>query len=314
MLNGIKVVVTGGAGYIGSVLVPMLLGEGCRVTVLDSFYFNQCTLLDMCMNPDFQIIRGDVRDRELMKKVIDGVDYIIPLAAMVGFPLCKADETAARTTNQDAVSMLLDIRKPEQRVIYPCTNSGYGVGDGDTFCTEDSPLRPISLYGITKVNAERAVLDAGNSLTFRFATVFGASPRMRTDLLVNDFVYRAVYDRTNVVFEGSFKRNYIHIRDAAGAFIHAMKHFDDMKGRPYNCGLSSANLSKLELCAKIKEHIPSFVYMEAPIGEDPDKRDYVVSNERLEATGWRPKYTLDDGIEELIKVYTIIKNKAYANI
>lgn len=314
MLEGTKVVVTGGAGYIGSVLVPMLLNEGCEVTVVDNFYFNQATLLDSCMNPKFHIVRGDVRNEELMKTVIDGADYLIPLAAMVGFPLCKADEVAAQTTNQDAVEMLLRIRKPKQRVIYPCTNSGYGVGEGDKYCTEDSPLNPISLYGVTKVNAEKAVLEAGNSLTFRFATVFGASPRMRIDLLVNDFVYRAVFDRTNVVFEGNFKRNYIHIRDAAGAFIHAMEHFDEMKGRPYNCGLSSANLSKLELCAKIKEHIPGFVYMEAPIGEDPDKRDYIVSNDRLEATGWKPRYTLDDGIEELMKVYTIIKNKTYSNI
>lgn len=314
MLEGTKVVVTGGAGYIGSVLVPMLLNEGCEVTVVDSFYFNQATLLDSCMNSRFHVVRGDVRNEELMKRVIEGADYIIPLAAMVGFPLCKADEVAAQTTNQDAIEMLLRIRKPEQRVIYPCTNSGYGVGEGDKFCTEDSPLNPISLYGVTKVHAEKAVLEAGNSLTFRFATVFGASPRMRIDLLVNDFVYRAVFDRTNVVFEGNFKRNYIHIRDAAGAFIHAMNHFEDMKGLPYNCGLSSANLSKLELCAKIKEHIPGFVYMEAPIGEDPDKRDYIVSNDRLEATGWLPKYTLDDGIEELIKVYTIIKNKTYSNI
>jgi nucleoside-diphosphate-sugar epimerase len=208
----------------------------------------------------------------------------------------------------------VNIRKPEQRIIYPCTNSGYGVGEGNNFCTEETPMRPISLYGLTKAEAERLVLEAGNSLTFRFATLFGASTRMRIDLLVNDFVYRAVFDRTAVIFEGQFKRNYIHIRDAAGAFIHAINNFDSMKGRPYNCGLSSANLSKLELCAKIKEHIPEFVYMEAQIGEDPDKRDYIVSNERLEATGWRPKYTLDDGIEELKKVYTIIKNKQYSNI
>lgn len=314
MLKGTKVTVTGGAGYIGSVLVPMLLEEGCEVTVLDSFYFNQCTLLDCCINPNFHIMRGDVRNEETVKKAIHHADYIIPMAAMVGFPLCQADETAAKTVNQEAVEMLLRIREPDQRVIFPCTNSGYGVGAGDKFCTEDTPMHPISLYGVTKVNAERAVLEAGNSLTFRFATVFGASPRMRLDLLVNDFVYRAVFDRTNVVFEGHFKRNYIHIRDAAGAVVHAMKHFEKMQGRPYNCGLSSANLSKLELCEKIKEHIPGFVYMEAPIGEDPDKRNYIVSNERLEAAGWKPKYTLDDGIEELKKVFTVIKNKTYSNI
>lgn len=309
-----KVLVTGGAGYLGSVLVPLLLSKGHEVTVLDSFYFNQSTLLDSCLNPDFKVVRGDARNEQLMAELMEGKDYIIPLAAMVGFPLCKADEVAAETTNLGAIKTLLKLRKPEQRIIYPCTNSGYGVGEGDKFCTEDTPMRQISLYGTTKTEAERLILEAGNSLTFRLATVFGASPRMRIDLLVNDFVYRAVFDRTAVVFEGNFKRNYIHIRDAVGAFVWGMDHFEEMKGKPYNCGLSSANLSKLELCAKIKEHIPNFVYMEAPIGEDPDKRDYIVSNDRLEATGWRPQYTLDDGIEELKKVYTIIKNKTYSNI
>lgn len=309
-----KILVTGGAGYIGSVLVPMLLNEGHEVTVVDSFYFNQCTLLDCCMNEKFQVIRGDVRNEELMQSLMKDKDYIIPLAAMVGFPLCKADETAARTVNLEAIKTILKYRTPEQRIIYPCTNSGYGVGEGDKYCTEDTPMRPISLYGITKTEAERLILESGNSLTFRLATVFGASPRMRMDLLVNDFVYRAIFDRTAVIFEGHFKRNYIHIKDAAGAFVWAINHFEEMKGKPYNCGLSTANLSKVELCEKIKEHIPGFVYMEAPIGEDPDKRDYIVSNERLEATGWTPKYSLDDGIEELKKVYTIIKNKQYSNI
>ncbi len=309
-----KILVTGGAGYIGSVLVPMLLKEGYEVTVLDNFYFNQSTLLECCMDPNFHVVRGDARKEGLMNELMEGKDYIIPLAAMVGFPLCKADEVAAETTNLGAVKTILKLRKPGQRIIYPCTNSGYGVGEGDKFCTEDTPMRPISLYGTTKAEAERLILEAGDSLTFRFATVFGASARMRLDLLVNDFVYRAVFDRTAVLFEGKFKRNYVHIRDAAGAFLHAIQHFEEMAGKPYNCGLSSANLSKLELCEKIKEHIPEFVYMEAPIGEDPDKRDYIVSNERLEAAGWKPKYSLDDGIEELKKVYTIIKNKTYSNI
>ena len=309
-----NILVTGGAGYIGSVLVPALLARGHHVTVLDNFYFNQLSLMDCCPNPNFTIIRGDARDEQTMKAAIQNMDYILPLAALVGFPLCDADKTAAQTTNQDAIEMLLKIREKEQRVIFPCTNSGYGAGDGDHFCTEQTPMNPISLYGITKVQAEKAVLEAGNSLTFRFATLFGASPRMRIDLLLNDFVYRAVYDRTAVIFEGNFKRNFLHIQDVVGAFIFAIDNFDRMKGLPYNCGLSTANISKLELCAKIKTHIPSFVYLEAPIGTDPDKRDYIVSNARLEAAGWKAQYSLDDGIEELKKVFTILKNKMYSNI
>lgn len=309
-----NILVTGGAGYIGSILIPMLLSEGHNVTVVDNFFYEQSSLLDQCLNPRLHIIRGDVRNRHLIEEVIRGKDYIIPLAAMVGFPICKEDEIAAQTINFDAIKLLTELRNPEQRIIYPCTNSGYGIGLGEHFCTEDTPMTPISLYGVTKANAEKVVLAASNSLTFRFATLFGASPRMRIDLLVNDFVYRAIFDRAVVVFQGGFKRNYLHVRDAAGVFLFAIKHFEEMKGRPYNCGLSSANLSKLELCEKIKKHIPEFVYMEAPIGEDPDQRDYIVSNERLESCGWRPKYSLDDGIEELIKAYTIIKKSQYSNI
>lgn len=309
-----KITVTGGAGYIGSVLVPELLSLGYEVTVLDSFYFGQCTLMDCCANPNFHIIRGDSRSEAEVRRAIDGADYIIPLAALVGFPLCEKDPTAAWSTNFQAIEMLLTLREKEQRIVFPCTNSGYGLGEKDRFCTEDSPINPISLYGRSKLAAEGAVLDAGNSVTFRFATLFGASPRMRTDLLVNDFVYRAVFDRSTVIFEGSFKRNYLHVRDAARAFIYAIENFERMKGRTYNCGLSDANLSKLELCEKIREHIPSFVYVEAQIGEDPDKRNYIVSNERLEAMGFKPQFSLDDGIEELKKVFTIIKNNKYSNI
>lgn len=308
------ILITGGAGYIGSVLVPELLSRGHDVTVLDSFMYKQASLIDCCKYKNFHIINGDARDEETVKKAADGKEFIFPLAALVGFPLCDKDKTAAVTTNLGAVDTLLKVRDPAQKVIFPCTNSGYGLGQGQEYCTEDSPIDPISLYGKTKMAAEKAVLTAGNSLTFRFATLFGASPRMRTDLLVNDFVYRAVYDRAVLIFEGHFMRNYLHVRDAANAFMFAMENFGKMQGRQYNCGLSDANLSKIELCEKIKEHLPGFTYVEAPVGTDPDKRNYLVSNERIESMGYKPSFSLDDGIEELIKVYSIIKNSVYGNV
>ncbi len=309
-----KVLVTGGAGYLGSVLVPALLERDWEVTVLDQFVYEQTSLLACCAHPRFRVIRGDCRNEEVVRAALVGADVVIPLAALVGAPACAADETTARTVNRDAVRTLLKLRHPTQRVIFPTTNSGYGIGEPGAACTEDSPLRPISLYGVTKVEAERAVLDAGNCVTFRLATVFGTAPRMRIDLLVNDFVYRAVHDRTVVVFEGHAKRNYIHIRDVTRAFLHALDHFDRMRDRAYNVGLSDANLSKLELCARIRQHLPQFVYSEAAVGEDPDKRDYVVSNERIERTGFRPAYSLDDGIRELIRGYAMLRNSRYGNV
>lgn len=309
-----KVLITGGAGYIGSVLTPLLLGEGHSVTILDNFLFNQPTLMDSCINPNFAIVRGDCRDKNLMSKLMKDFDYIIPLAAIVGAPACNLDTTAASTINLDAIKLILSLRSKSQRIILPNTNSGYGIGEKGSFCTEESPLSPISLYGRTKVEAERAVLDSGNCITFRLATVFGLSPRMRIDLLVNDFVYRAINDRAVVIFEGHAKRNYIHIRDVSRAFLHGISNFEKMQGNAYNVGLSDANLSKLELCAEIKKHIPGFVFLEAPIGEDPDKRDYIVSNEKIEKTGFKPKYGIQDGIKELMKGYTILRNRIYANV
>ena len=309
-----RVLITGGAGYIGSILTPILLAEGFQVTVLDSFRFGQSTLLECCANPNFEIVRGDCRDEKTLRETMRGADYILPLAAIVGAPACKEDAVAAQTINLDAVKLLLSLRGADQRVIFPCTNSGYGIGEAGAFCTEESPLKPLTLYGRTKVDAEAAVLDAGNSASVRLATVFGVSPRMRLDLLVNDFVHRAVTDRALVIFEGHFKRNYIHIRDVARAFLHLMRNFESMKGRPYNVGLSDANLSKLELCAKIQQAIPGFVYMEAPIGEDPDKRDYIVSNERIEATGYKPQYSIEMGIAELQKAFQIIRARRYSNV
>ncbi len=309
-----KILMTGGAGYIGSVLAPTLLAEGHEVTVLDNFLFRQNSLIDCCHYPTFQVVRGDCRDEPLMKKLVASADLIIPLAALVGAPMCNLDKVAAQSTNLGAVEMLCRLASPRQRIIMPVTNSGYGVGEKDKSCTEETPLKPISLYGVTKVKAEEVVLQRENSLSFRLATVFGMSPRMRIDLLVNNFVYRAVHDRAVVIFEGHFKRNYIHVRDVARAFLHAIGHFEAMKGQPYNAGLDDANLSKLELCALIKRHLPNFVFLEAPIGEDPDKRDYIVSNARLAATGFKTEWSLDRGIVELIKGYTILRNNIYSNV
>ena len=308
------ILVTGGGGYIGSVLVPELLKKGHRVTVLDSFLYRQNSLLECCSYENFEIINGDCRDGDTLKKALEGKEFILPLAAIVGFPACDKDTVAAETVNLGAIETLLELRDKNQKIIFPCTNSGYGLGQGEEFCTEESPISPISVYGKTKMAAEKAILESGNSLTFRFATLFGASPRMRTDLLVNDFVYRAVFDRSLIVFEGHFMRNFLHVRDAANAFIFAINNFDRMKGQTYNCGLSDANISKIELCEKIKKYIPSFTYMEAPIGVDPDKRNYLVSNAKIESFGFKPQHSLDDGIKELIKVYSIIKNSFYGNV
>jgi len=312
--NSTKILVTGGAGYIGSMLVPELLGAGFNVTVLDNFMYGQNSLLNCCIYEHFNIVRGDARDETILKPLLSKADYIIPLAALVGAPICNRDKVGAVTINRDAIASLARLATKSQRIIIPTTNSGYGIGQKGVFCTEDTPLNPITLYGRMKMEAEKIVLDRGNSISFRLATVFGMSARMRIDLLVNDFTYRAVKDRFIVVFEGHFKRNYIHVRDVARAFIHAIDNFDNMKDEAYNVGLSDANLSKLELCAKIKKQIPDFVYLESPVGEDPDKRDYIVSNEKVEKKGFKPIYSLDIGIKELIKGYKIISNNKHGNV
>ncbi|MBI60976.1 MAG: hypothetical protein CMO79_00990 [Verrucomicrobiales bacterium] len=309
-----NILITGGAGYLGSVMTPHLLSKGHQVTVLDNFMFRQNSLADCCHYEGFQVIRGDCRDQATVKPLLKKADIIIPLAALVGAPLCNDDKEAAESVNHGAVKTLCELSSSDQRIIMPITNSGYGVGEEGKFCTEETPLRPITLYGKTKVAAEEAVLSRDNSVSFRLATVFGMAPRMRLDLLVNDFVYRAVNDRALLIFEGHFKRNYIHVRDIARVFEHAINNFESMKGQPYNAGLEEANLSKLELCTKIKEHLPKFVFVEAEVGEDPDKRDYIVSNQRLLNTGFETEWDLDRGIQELIKGYTIIRNTIYSNV
>lgn len=308
------ILITGGAGYIGSVLVPELLMLGYRIVVLDNFMFGQTSLLDYCIYDNLEIVRGDARDEHILKTILRRVDYIIPLAALVGAPLCEKDTTGAVTTNVGAVTSLVNIASREQRIIIPTSNSGYGVGQDGIYCTEETPLNPISLYGKTKVEAEKVVMDRGNSISFRLATVFGMSPRMRLDLLVNDFTYRAVKDKFIVIFEGHFKRNFIHVRDVVRAFIHGISNFEKMKDEVYNVGLSDANLSKIELCERIQKQVPDFVYMEAPVGEDPDKRNYIVSNARIEKSGFRPIHSIEQGIRELIKGFKIIVNSKYSNV
>lgn len=309
-----RCLISGGAGYIGSILVPELLTAGHQVTVIDNFRFGQVPLNQLCADPNFDVIRGDARDETVLRGPLSKADVFIPLAALVGAPLCDADLIAAMTTNVGAVLTALRLMSRDQRIIIPITNSGYGIGEPGKECTEETPMRPISLYGRTKVEAENLALGCGNSISLRLATVFGMSPRMRLDLLVNDFVHRAVTDRAVVLFEPHFKRNYIHVRDVARAFLHAIDNFEAMKGRPYNVGLSDANLSKLELCERIKAHVPAFTFLEAPVGEDPDKRDYVISNARIEATGFQTTWSLDDGIRELIKGLKMIRNTVHGNV
>ncbi|OGR63797.1 MAG: hypothetical protein A2X31_09290 [Elusimicrobia bacterium GWB2_63_22] len=309
-----KVAITGGAGYIGSVLAPTLLRAGFKVHVLDSFMFSQTSLLDCCSSPDFEITRGDARDERLVKELVGGADYIIPLACLTGAPICDRNPAEAKGVILDALDVILKFRSKDQRLLYPTTNSGYGLGEKGRFCTEKTPLRPVSLYGRLKNAAEEKILSAGNSVAFRLATAFGVSPRMRLDLLVNDFTYRAVTDRFIVLFEAHFKRNFIHVRDISRAFMHAMAKFEAMKGETYNLGLSDANLSKLELCREIRKQVPEFYVSESAIGKDPDKRDYIVSNAKIEKTGYRPEVSLQAGIAELVKGFRIIRRNQYSNV
>lgn len=308
------VFITGGAGYLGSILCEHLLDKGYRVTALDSLMYGEQNLNHLCANPDFDFHRGDARDEKLVGSLIRDADVLIPLAAIVGAPACDLDPLMAGSTNRDAIAMLCRIRRPEQLIIYPTTNSGYGTKTGDVFCTEESSLDPISLYGRTKCEAEEVVLAAGNSITLRLATVFGMSPRPRLDLLVNHFTYAAFFDGYLVIFEKDFKRNYVHIRDVADCFIHCIEHPERMVGRPFNVGLDAANLSKEELALKIKEHIPKFYLHFSEVGSDPDKRNYIVSNQRLADAGFTARRSLDEGIRELIKGYRLIGRMPCKNI
>lgn len=309
-----NVLITGGAGYLGSILSEHLLDRGYKVTVLDNLMYGEQNLFHLCANPDFDFVFGDARNEELVASLVAKADVIIPLAAIVGAPCCDLDPLMATSVNLDAIRMINRLRSRSQLIVYPTTNSGYGTKSGDLFCTEETPLEPITLYGRTKSDAEAVVLDSTNAITLRLATVFGMSPRMRMDLLVNHFVYAALTDRYIVIFEKDFKRNYIHIRDVANCFIHCIENSTSMVGRPYNVGLDKANLSKEELALKIKEHLPEFFVHFSEIGSDPDKRNYIVSNQRLREAGFEARYSLDAGIQELIKGYRLLGRSPRKNI
>ena len=309
-----NILVTGGAGYIGSILTENLLELGFYVTVVDNFMYKQASLNHLCHNPRFNIINGDIRNEKVIAPLMKKADTIIPLAALVGAPLCNKDTVGADTTNKEAIYTMLKHKSKDQRIIMPTTNSAYGSGDENNFCTEESPLNPISKYAIDKVLVEKELMEHQNVISYRLATVFGMSPRMRTDLLVNDLTYRAVNDGYVIIFEGHFKRNYIHVRDVCDAFLHGIYNFDDMKDQIYNVGLSTANVSKLELCEIIKKFVPEFTIVEGEIKKDPDQRNYIVSNAKLEATGFEPMFTLEHGVVELLKGYRMIKNNIYGNV
>lgn len=309
-----KVLVTGGSGYLGSVLCEHLLTAGHEVIVVDNFLFGQTSLFHLCANPGLEIVKGDARDMALMGGLLKGVDAIIPLAALVGAPMCDRDPRSAVAVNFEAIRDLNRLRGKDQLMIYPTTNSGYGTQTGETFCTEETPLEPISVYGRTKSDAESEVLASENALTLRLATVFGCSPRMRIDLLVNHFAYAASTDGYIVIFEKDFKRNYIHIRDVADCFLYCLANLKKMAGRPYNLGLDAANLSKEELALKVKEHVPNFYIHFSEVGSDPDKRNYIVSNQRLREAGFEAKRGLDQGIRELLKAYRTMRKTQYGNV
>ena len=309
-----RVLVTGGAGYLGSVLCEHLLDAGYQVTVIDNLMYEQHSLFHFCASPRFEFIFGDVRDEKLMHRLVKEADVLIPLAAIVGAPACGRDPWLARSVNLEAVRLLNRLRSPRQLVIFPNTNSGYGATSGDVYCTEETPLEPVSLYGQTKVEAEMELLDSPNTITLRLATVFGMSPRMRLDLLVNHFTYAAVTDGYIVIYEKDFKRNYVHIRDVADCFVYCIENHDTMIGQPYNLGLDAANLSKEELALKIKEHVPGLYIHFAPIGSDPDKRNYIVSNQRLREAGFEARRSLDEGIKELLKGYRMMGRAPFRNV
>jgi len=313
--KGARVLITGGAGYLGSVLTEMLIDRDFDVTVVDSLAYAQNTLFNLFYSGKLTFIFGDITNEKFMEKLLSegNYDYIFPLAAVVGFPASEQKPEITWMINHGAIVTILKHRKKGQKVIFPTTNSGYGITDGKSECTEDSPLNPISTYGKSKVAAEKAVAAAGDSVCFRLATLFGFSPRMRTDLLVNDFVYKAVKEKSIILFERKFKRNFLHVRDAARAFLWAMGNWEKMNGNTYNLGHPDYNITKEEICLLIKKRVPSLNIFHSEIGQDPDKRNYVVSNARVLATGFEFNYPLEAGIDELVRGYEDLRDYRFRN-
>ena len=310
-----KVLITGGAGYLGSVLTEVLLNEGYQVTVLDNLLYKQLSLTQFCYKNNFNFVEGDVRDKSILKPLIDSHDIIIPLAAIVGMPACKANPEATVDVNLKQIQNIVSWISKNQKIILPNTNSQYG--SSTEIITENSPFKPLSLYAETKCDAEKTLLDSGNGIALRLATVFGLSYRMRMDLLVNDLFYKSVTDGYLVLFESHFIRNYIHVRDVANTFLFMIRNYDKVNNQPYNVGLSSANLTKLELANTIKKYVPDLVIVQNEFKKDFDQRNYRVSNEKLESLGWSPLFSLDKGIQELISGYKLInkfKNKDFTNL
>lgn len=313
-MSALHVLVTGGAGYLGSVLCEHLLNAGYKVTVIDNLMYRQRSLFHLCSRPAFDFVFGDARDEGLMRRLVRNVDVLIPLAAVVGAPACDRDPWLATSVNLEAVGLLNRLRSESQLVVFPTTNSGYGTISEGVYCTEETALEPISLYGQTKVRAESELLETTNVISLRLATVFGMSPRMRLDLLVNHFVYAAVRDGYIVIFEKDYRRNYVHIRDVADCFIYCIEHAESMVERCYNVGLDAANLSKEQLAIRVREYVPNFHIEFAPIGSDPDKRNYLVSNQRLRDAGFEARRSLDEGIEELLKGYRMLGWRPFENV
>ena len=309
-----KILVTGGAGYLGSVLVPKLLKRNYEVTVLDNFLFKQKSTENLKKFKNFNLIEGDVRDLNLLEKIANNFDFIFPLAALVGAPLCDKRPKEAKEVNEDSINYLINILSDNVGLIIPTTNSGYGIGKKDVFCTEESPLNPISIYGSTKVNAEKFVMKRKNSISLRLATVFGMSPRMRIDLLVNYFIYKAIKEKKIEIFEGDFKRNYVHIDDVAEVFLFCVDNFNKLKSNIYNFGIENANLTKTELALKIKKYVPEFQFFKNEFTQDPDKRDYIVSNKKILSTGFKFKWDIDTGIKDLVEKIKELPEGNYTNI